>query len=71
METTSAFEAPWIEKYRPELLRDVVGNSEAVSRLSAIAKLGNLPNIILGMLTNDLVVGNLFFSSILFLCTFH
>lgn len=47
MDTTASFEAPWIEKYRPEFLRDVVGNSEAISRLSAIAKVGNLPNIIL------------------------
>eukprot|EP01041_Mallomonas_annulata_P010570 gene10570-22060_t len=43
----STFEAPWVEKYRPEFLRDVVGNTEAVSRLSAIAQAGNLPNIIL------------------------
>ncbi len=55
---TSSFEAPWIEKYRPEFLSDVsdgnisflilqinnliylqvVGNSEAVSRLAAIAQ---------------------------------
>jgi replication factor C subunit 2/4 len=41
------FEAPWIEKYRPEVLNEVVGNSEAVDRLYAIAKMGNLPNIIL------------------------
>ncbi len=43
----SAFEAPWIEKYRPEYLSDVVGNTEAVSSLSTIAKVGNVPNIIL------------------------
>lgn len=43
----NSFESPWIEKYRPELLRDVVGNTEAVSRLQAIAEVGNLPNIIL------------------------
>lgn len=47
MDTTSAFEAPWVEKYRPEFLSDVVGNEEAVYRLSVIAKIGNLPNIIL------------------------
>ena len=45
--SSSAFEAPWIEKYRPELLADIVGNQEAISRLSAIAQVGNLPNIIL------------------------
>jgi replication factor C subunit 2/4 len=47
MNTTGNFEAPWIEKYRPEFFSDVVGNEEAVSRLSAIASVGNLPNIIL------------------------
>ena len=47
MDTLSAFEAPWIEKYRPEVLSDIVGNSDAVSRLATIAKVGNLPNIIL------------------------
>jgi replication factor C subunit 2/4 len=41
------YEAPWVEKYRPEYLKDIVGNVEAVSRLMAIAKVGNLPNIIL------------------------
>ncbi|CAM9490745.1 unnamed protein product [Ectocarpus fasciculatus] len=45
--TPTAFEAPWVEKYRPQSLADVVGNAEAVSRLAAIAQAGNLPNIIL------------------------
>ena len=45
--TPAAFEAPWVEKYRPQSLSDVVGNAEAVSRLAAIAQAGNLPNIIL------------------------
>ena len=44
---SSDFEAPWVEKYRPTSLRDVVGNGETVSRLMAIAELGNLPNVIL------------------------
>lgn len=47
MESLSAFEAPWIEKYRPEVLSDIVGNTDAVARLATIAKVGNLPNIIL------------------------
>ncbi|KAI8900981.1 P-loop containing nucleoside triphosphate hydrolase protein [Globomyces pollinis-pini] len=38
---------PWIEKYRPKLLKDIVGNQDTVQRLSVIAKEGNLPNIIL------------------------
>ena len=40
-------ELPWIEKYRPRLLKDVVGNEETVSRLAVIAENGNLPNIII------------------------
>lgn len=38
---------PFIEKYRPRTLNDVVGNEETVSRLRAIAETGNLPNLIL------------------------
>jgi len=44
---TDNYEMPWVEKYRPEFLSDVVGNTEAVTRLSAIAQMGNVPNIIL------------------------
>jgi len=45
--STADFEVPWVEKYRPQTLADVVGNSDTVQRLAAIAELGNLPNIIL------------------------
>jgi len=38
-----------IEKYRPEVLDDVVGNDEIVSRLKAIAKTGNMPHILLSV----------------------
>ena len=38
---------PWIEKYRPQKLEDIVGNEETLVRLQAIAKDGNLPNLIL------------------------
>jgi len=41
------YQQPWIEKYRPRTLDDVVGNEETVQRLRAIAKTGNLPNLIL------------------------
>eukprot|EP00527_Entomoneis_sp_CCMP2396_P002686 CAMPEP_0198142282 /NCGR_PEP_ID=MMETSP1443-20131203/5111_1 /TAXON_ID=186043 /ORGANISM="Entomoneis sp., Strain CCMP2396" /LENGTH=352 /DNA_ID=CAMNT_0043805253 /DNA_START=130 /DNA_END=1188 /DNA_ORIENTATION=+ len=41
------YQMPWVEKYRPKTLDDVVGNEETVSRLRAIAKTGNLPNLIL------------------------
>ena len=38
---------PWVEKYRPVTLDDVVGNDEAVGRLKTISHNGNLPNVIL------------------------
>lgn len=38
-----------IEKYRPAVLDDVVGNDEIVSRLKAIAKIGNMPHILLSV----------------------
>lgn len=41
------FDLPWVEKYRPQLVKDIVGNVEAVSRLQIIAEEGNLPNVIL------------------------
>jgi replication factor C subunit 2/4 len=41
------YQVPWIEKYRPQLLQDIVGNEETLVRLQAIAKDGNLPNLIL------------------------
>ena len=43
------FEAPWVEKYRPQLLHDIVGNEETVRRLEVIAADGNMPNIILAV----------------------
>ena len=41
------YESPWIERYRPQTLEEVVGNEETVVRLSAIAQDGNMPNLIL------------------------
>jgi replication factor C subunit 2/4 len=45
--TTSGYQIPWIEKYRPQKLVDIVGNEETLIRLQAIANDGNLPNLIL------------------------
>lgn len=38
---------PWVEKYRPKLLKEVVGNENTVSRLKVISEEGNMPNIII------------------------
>ena len=40
-----AIELPWVEKYRPEKLVDIVGQSEAVSRLQSYVKKHNAPNM--------------------------
>mmetsp|Transcript_25085 Transcript_25085/g.53785 ORF Transcript_25085/g.53785 Transcript_25085/m.53785 type:complete len:392 (-) Transcript_25085:383-1558(-) len=42
-----AFDMPWVEKYRPKLIKDVIGNGEAVKRLKVIAEHGNVPNLLL------------------------
>lgn len=46
-EPSKPYELPWVEKFRPTLVKDIVGNVEAVSRLQVIADTGNMPNIIL------------------------
>lgn len=38
---------PWIEKYRPILLDDIVGNEETINRLKVFGEDGNLPNLII------------------------
>lgn len=38
---------PWVEKHRPKVMQDIVGNSEAVGRLQVIARDGNMPNLLL------------------------
>lgn len=44
---TSSSDMPWVERYRPKTLDDVVGNEDTLMRLRAIAKDGNMPNLIL------------------------
>jgi len=41
------YSLPWVEKYRPTFMSDIVGNSETVERLAVFSKEGNLPNIII------------------------
>ena len=43
------FGAPRVEKYRPLVLDDVVGNTETIERLKVIAKDGNCPHIIISV----------------------
>jgi replication factor C subunit 2/4 len=41
------FELPWVEKYRPQILDDVVGNERTLKQLQTIASQGNMPNMLL------------------------
>jgi hypothetical protein len=38
-----------VEKYRPNILDEVVGNAETIDRLKVIAKNGNCPHIIISV----------------------
>ncbi|KAI1284696.1 replication factor C subunit 4 [Xylaria sp. FL0933] len=44
---STTYELPWVEKYRPVFLDDVVGNTETIERLKIIAKDGNMPHVII------------------------
>ncbi|MCJ1424905.1 replication factor C subunit 4 [Sticta canariensis] len=43
----ATYDLPWVEKYRPVYLDDIVGNTETIERLKIIAKDGNMPHVII------------------------
>lgn len=43
----TSYELPWVEKYRPMVLEDVVGNKETIDRLKVIQKDGNCPHLLI------------------------
>ncbi|KAF2397035.1 P-loop containing nucleoside triphosphate hydrolase protein [Trichodelitschia bisporula] len=45
--SNAPYELPWVEKYRPIILDDIVGNTETIDRLKVIAKDGNMPHVII------------------------
>lgn len=44
-----------IEKYRPQSFHEIVGNEDTVKRLSIFSKQGNVPNIIIAVITNSVL----------------
>lgn len=40
---------PWVEKYRPDRLADIVGNEATIQRLQVFARTGNVPNIVISV----------------------
>ena len=45
-----------VEKYRPTLISEIVGNKEATERLQVISEEGNMPNIILAVCCRVLIL---------------
>ncbi len=45
--TVTGYELPWVEKYRPMRLDDVVGNKDTIDRLKVIQKDGNCPHLLI------------------------
>jgi replication factor C subunit 2/4 len=49
IDSKNTLSLPWVEKYRPARIKDIVGNEQTVQRLQVIAKQGNVPNLILSV----------------------
>ncbi|CCF51222.1 hypothetical protein NDA11_001075 [Ustilago hordei] len=45
--TVTGYELPWVEKYRPLRLDDVVGNRDTIDRLKVIQNDGNCPHLLI------------------------
>ncbi|KAG5447283.1 Subunit of heteropentameric Replication factor C (RF-C) [Clonorchis sinensis] len=45
--TKLSHDIPWVEKYRPVVLTDIVGNEATILRLTAFSREGNVPHIII------------------------
>jgi len=40
---------PWVEKYRPKTLKDIVGNEETIKRFIQLSKQGNVTNLVISV----------------------
>lgn len=56
LSSSHGYEIPWVEKFRPTKVADIVGNEDAVSRLQVIAHDGNMPNLILAVSKKTLIL---------------
>lgn len=52
----SSMNLPWVEKFRPSEVKDIVGNEDTVSRLRIIAEEGNMPNVIISVKNSSFCV---------------
>ena len=50
LSSPSGNDTPWIENYRFTNVSDIVGSDHAVSRFQAIARDGDMPNLILAVI---------------------
>jgi len=40
---------PWVEKYRPLKIKNIIGNEDSIERLKTIIYDGNMPHIIISV----------------------